>query len=218
MAYIYKITNIINNKIYIGKTEGTIEDRWKQHIRDSKKSQIQHRPLYSAIQKYGINNFKIEIVEQCDNTIINDREKYWIEYYNSYKNGYNATIGGDGTVYCDYDLVYSLYQEGLTMTQISNMLSYDISTCRRILNTYNVTKEERIARGVHSLEIPVIQLDKDTQEIINIFPSAAKAAKFLGKERSGHIASVCKGKRQTAYGYKWKYGSTLKQEENTNGK
>jgi group I intron endonuclease len=56
---IYKITNLINNKIYIGKTIRTVELRWQEHIRDSKTGKT---PLYLAMQKYGINNFKIEII------------------------------------------------------------------------------------------------------------------------------------------------------------
>ena len=44
---------------------------------------------------YGINHFKIEIIEECDNSLLNDREKYWIQYYNSLINGYNATLGGE---------------------------------------------------------------------------------------------------------------------------
>ena len=63
MPYIYKITNKINNKVYIGKTLGTIENRWKSHIRDSKRTHCEKRPLYSAFEKYGVENFIIEEVE-----------------------------------------------------------------------------------------------------------------------------------------------------------
>lgn len=206
MAYIYRIWNDINNKSYIGKTERSIEKRWKEHVRDSKKDNINNRPLYKAINKYGIEHFHIEEIEQCSFDIINNREKYWIEYYSTFKNGYNATIGGDGKTYCDYDLVYTLYNEGLTITEISNKLSYDATTCRYILENFGITKEDRIKRGIQSMQKSIIQLDKNTEEVINIFPSLQAACDYLGKQSSGHIPDVCRGKRKTAYGYKWKYG------------
>lgn len=208
MAYIYKITNDINGKVYIGKTEQTIEKRWKQHINDSNKTHFQNRPLYRAIKKYGIEHFYIEQIEECSHNIVNDREIYWIEYYGSFKFGYNATLGGDGKTYCDYDLVYALFNEGLNITQIADILNYDVSTCRYILEGFGITKEERTKRGIQSLQKPIIQLDKNTEEVLNIFPSLRAACDYLGKQSSGHIPDVCQGKRKTAYGYKWKYGKT----------
>ena len=62
MPYIYKITNDINNKIYIGKTLHAIEHRFKEHCKDSKKRQNEKRPLYSAMNKYGIEHFHISIL------------------------------------------------------------------------------------------------------------------------------------------------------------
>ena len=207
MAYIYRIWNDINNKSYIGKTELTIQKRWEQHKKDSQRADFQNRPLYKAIRKYGIEHFHIEEVEQCDSKIVNSKEIYWIEYYGTFKNGYNATLGGDGKSYCDYDLVYSLYKEGLTIKQISIQLNYDVSTCRYILEGFGVTKEDRIKNGIKSLQKPIIQLDKNTEEVLNIFPSLQAACDYLGKQSSGHIPDVCRGKRKTAYGYKWKYGN-----------
>lgn len=204
MAYIYKITNKINNKIYIGKTEFSIEKRWAEHCRDSKKKEEKNRPLYRAFNKYGIENFKIELIEETNNP--EEKEKYWIEYYGSFKNGYNATMGGDGKRYCDYDLIYTLYNEGLNIKEIANILSYSTDTCSNVLSQYGITKKEKLYRGRVKQCKTVIQLDKETEEILNVFPSIAEAYNFLGKQHSGHIAAVCNGKRKTAYGYKWKYG------------
>lgn len=96
MGYIYKISNSINDKVYIGQTLYPIEKRWQEHCNACKRKQLQHRPLYSAMQKYGIKNFHIELLEECDNDLLDSKEQYWIAYYNSYNKGYNATIGGDG--------------------------------------------------------------------------------------------------------------------------
>ena len=60
MSYIYKITNDINNKVYVGKTNLTIEKRFREHCTDSKKFTIEKRPLYNAMNKYGIEHFHIE--------------------------------------------------------------------------------------------------------------------------------------------------------------
>ena len=94
MAYIYKIINCVNGKIYIGKTLATPEQRWKEHVRDSQRAEYSERPLYKAFRKYGIENFQLTTIETCDYTIVNEREKYWIGFYNSKEEGYNLTIGG----------------------------------------------------------------------------------------------------------------------------
>lgn len=203
MAYIYKIVNDINQKIYIGKTDFSIEKRFKEHCKDAFKQHTEKRPLYAAMQKYGIEKFHLELVEETNNP--EERETYWIEQYGSFKYGYNATKGGDGKHYCDYDLIYDLYQEGKTIKEISSILHYDKKTCQRALDKFNVSKEIRLQRKIQKDQKSVLQLDKTTKKIINIFPSIAEAYKSLGKQHSGHIAAVCNGKRKSAYGYCWKY-------------
>lgn len=204
MPYIYKITNKINNKVYIGKTLDTVEKRWKEHCRDSQKKNIRNRPLYSAMNKYGFNNFIIEEIEQCNEEALNEREQYWIEYFGSFKYGYNATLGGDGKRYADYDLIYALWNEGKTIKKIAEITKYDEHTIRVALNCQNISSEERKKRAKLSIGQPVAQLDKITNEIIAIYSSREDACRAIGKQTNGHIAEVCSGKRKTAYGYKWK--------------
>ena len=184
--------------------DGAIEKRFKEHCSDAFKPNIEKRPLYSAMKKYGIEHFHIELIEETDTP--EEREKYWIEYYRSFKYGYNATKGGDGKAYLDYDLIYALYNEGKTIKEISDLLHYDYSHCSKILGLYGITKAQKKERQIQKISKPIIQLDKNTEEILNIFPSITKAYDFLKKQHSGHIAEVCNGKRKTAYGYKWKYG------------
>lgn len=94
---IYKITNQINGKVYIGLSVNCIR-RWWDHCNKSynsnKKDDID-KPLYKAMRKYGRENFSFEIVEECEEEKLSEREIYWISYYNSYEKGYNATRGGD---------------------------------------------------------------------------------------------------------------------------
>ena len=101
MAYIYKIYNDINMKIYIGKTKDTIEARFKQHIKASKGNNKKGIMLYAAMRKYGVENFHIELVEECSEDMLNEREIYWISVFDCCildgpDKGYNMTRGGDG--------------------------------------------------------------------------------------------------------------------------
>jgi group I intron endonuclease len=204
MAYIYKITNDINGKIYIGKTVNTIEKRWNEHCKDSLKERNENRPLYKAMNKYGIQHFHIEQIEECSVEEVSERERYWIEIYGSFKYGYNATKGGDGKQYADYDLIYKLWLENKNAKEIHDLTNYDSKTIRIALEENNISAVERRNRQIQKVERAVAMLDKDTKEIIKVFPSRKAAYDFLGKQHSGHIAEVCKGKRKTAYGYAWK--------------
>ena len=96
MAIVYKITNIINNKPYIGWTKKPLPVRWDQH----KKSAMKHsgnRKFYNAIKKYGIDAWNIEILEEnLEPIFAKQKEIEYIKFFNSYNIGYNSTFGGDG--------------------------------------------------------------------------------------------------------------------------
>lgn len=96
---IYMIENKINHHKYIGLSKN-IERRWKEHINKSKhslKKDDMDKALYKAIRKYGEENFIFTILEECEEKELKEREKFWIEYHNTYKNrkDYNETPGGD---------------------------------------------------------------------------------------------------------------------------
>lgn len=98
MIGIYKITNLINHKVYIGQSVN-IEQRWKNHKTRAYYEDCEeyNRPLYRAMRKYGIRNFNFEMIEECAPQFLNEREQYWIKYYNSFEDGYNLTVGGDSS-------------------------------------------------------------------------------------------------------------------------
>ena len=204
MAYIYRIWNDINGKDYIGKTLNTIENRWKEHCRDYKRSRCEKLPLYEAMNKYGIEHFHIEQIEECSSDLLSEREIYWIEQYGSFVSGYNATRGGDGKFYVDVDIICSLWREGNNIAQIHEITGYDKQTISIHLKNSNVSSDEIENRRQEQQRKVVLQLDKNTNEIINIFPSIKAAARSINKNHY-HISDVCNGKRKTAYGYKWKF-------------
>ncbi len=214
MAYIYLITNDINNKQYVGKTEhATILDRWKEHCNDYKLYKNNSRPLYKAMKKYGIEHFYIEEIEKVPpNVNLDEREKFWINFYDTYKHGYNATLGGDGKLRLDYHLIKQLWDSGLSCSQISKQLSCDPDWIGVILKKFDISTDEIIKHGNDSMSIKVYQIDKDTSEIIHIYNSMREAAQCMIEQGytkckvgtgSTHISEVCNGKRKTFAGFKW---------------
>ena len=89
MGFIYKITNQINNKVYIGQTITPIKQRMYKHYSNAKKAKT---GIDFAINKYGKENFLVEEICKCKNEELDDLEKFYIQKYNSYYNGYNLTM------------------------------------------------------------------------------------------------------------------------------
>ena len=90
MIGIYKITKKENGKCYIGQSNNC-ERRFKEHQTKGTSSRI---PVDIAIQKYGKDAFTYEIIEECSIEELNQKEQYWIKYYNSMEDGYNCSEGG----------------------------------------------------------------------------------------------------------------------------
>jgi len=116
---VYKITNKINKKIYIGKSKLSVDKRWKRHIQNALYYKRKGY-FYTAIRKYGQDNFNLEILEEIIiESELNNREKYWIKYYQSNnKNiGYNMTEGGDGGCHGEeHKAKLRLYRLGTKLT------------------------------------------------------------------------------------------------------
>ena len=214
MAYIYVISNAINEKVYVGKTLQSIETRFKEHQKESLRKRAEKRPLYNAINKYGFSNFSVSLLEECDYKIVNEREKFWIEELNSYKQGYNATSGGDGASYYDYVAIGEKYVE-LERNQkaTAEYFKCDITVVRNACKELNIEIRSSGDMSREKLSKKVVMYSTKGIFICN-FSSMMDAADWI-KENDlsiatkttivGHISEVCKGKRKSAYKHIWKY-------------
>lgn len=93
---IYGIKNIVNDKIYIGKTGMNFGDRWDSHKSLLRNNKHDNQYLQNAWNKYGSDSFEFIIVEECSIEELDDREKYWIKHYKEQNLSYNILDGGDG--------------------------------------------------------------------------------------------------------------------------
>lgn len=166
MAYIYKIINSVNDKVYIGQTIRSLEVRFKQHLYDAKRYKDKsNSKLYNAMNKYGDNKFSITIVEECEPDLLDDREKYWIKQYDSFHNGYNTTLGGFGHSIDDSESILNAWNDGLIVNDISKLTHHSmVYTIQTLLNN-NVTHEQMKERARKSqsdkVKVPVYQYDLD---------------------------------------------------------
>lgn len=214
MAFIYVITNDVNGKQYVGKTDCTIEYRFKEHISDSKKRACEKRPLYNAMNKYGIEHFHIAELEECLSECASEREQFWVDKLDTYNNGYNATRGGDGSPIHDYKQIASKYEEMKSLVKVASFFHCDTKVVKKACLANNITtltNQESIALN---LAKSVLCLDNNAC-IIKKFDSLTHAAEWLKQQNPniksqirhivGHISQNCQGKRKSAYGYIWKY-------------
>ena len=94
MPCIYKITNCVNGKCYVGQTKRKLSIRWNQHLNSGKNTKS-NQAIHKAMRKYGVECFLIEVLQECKASELNELEVYWIAKLDTYKHGYNETYGGD---------------------------------------------------------------------------------------------------------------------------
>lgn len=181
--YIYKLTNNINGKVYIGQTNN-LQRREQQHRRANRE---ENKLLYYAIKKYGEENFSFECLEDlCED--YNEKEKYWINKFRSYIgyedcNGYNMTEGGENPpinygennpacIHSDEEVnlvIYYLLETTLSSEEISKITGYDCSAIKRI-NNGKLRKKENLnypLRKEMSFEYLDDRADLIIQDLLN---------------------------------------------------
>ena len=174
MGYIYKIQNLINDSVYIGQTVKAVEKRFQQHRNNYDKPYFSQLTLYKAFKKYGLENFSFEVIEEVSNELLDEREKYWIDYYDSYKNGYNMTLGGRLIELYKWDLqeIIDLYHTHKSARKVAEIIGCDHSTIDNLLNSNNIP---RYSKGEQFNRI--VCLEK--QGVFEKFNSAREAAQWL---------------------------------------
>lgn len=226
---IYRIYNKLNNKSYIGRSID-IERRWKEHI-GTKGSVL----LHQDIKNFGIENFTFEILELChDKEEMILKEEYWIQFYDSFKNGYNQNEGGSNIqaiektskkIYC-YNLDGYFLKEYKSLSEAErelNIPNANISKAARGLRDragkYQWSYEKKDNIGPYKRKTftgtrtsgsgvkKVKQYDKEGN-LLNIFSSITIAAQETGANGTC-IGEICKtkgkGKRKTSGGFIWRF-------------
>lgn len=227
---IYKIQNLINNKIYIGQSTD-IKTRWYKH-----KCAQDNFYIHKAIRKYGIENFSFDIIEECSQQELDKKEKYYINKYNSLvPNGYNMILGGSNGAGLgraisinQYDMsghyirTYQSISEAERITGINNS---NISSCckgkRNYAGNYQWRYEKDTSLPLQNFVLKkekkkqkeqektqkkkriIIQLDKNNN-IIDKFKTCTEASQKTGIH-CGNINSCLNKKRNAAGGFYWMY-------------
>lgn len=205
MGYIYKVTNLINQKIYIGKTVAP-EQRWKVHVWEALHNENKsHSLLHKAIIKYSEGTFEIEILGEFPDAALFKKEKDYIKSHGSHyslEKGYNLSWGGEGnTRYSDREIL-TLWEQGYNGTEIAEKLSAKTTTiCLRLkaLVGEKAAQERKKARN----EKPVCQYDLDGN-LIKIWESGVSTERAL-KLCQGSISRCCNQLRTSTGNYFWKF-------------
>lgn len=142
---IYIIRNTINSKVYIGQTKVSLKLRFQNHLSAARNGK--DYVIGKAIRKYGEENFYIELLEECTIEELNERERYWISYFNSTDNkfGYNISIGGNAirtTKKLDSNLIINMFNSGIPAYKIAKILHTGVP------NITNLLKESNIIYGL----------------------------------------------------------------------
>ena len=246
MGVIYKITNDINDKVYIGQTsKNRPTDRFSEHKYLARHEKLSDKRLVidMAMAKYGVEHFKFIIIEDgIPDEMLDEREKYWISVFNSKQpNGYNITDGGSGTRgfarqqdaderHRKGESVKRFYEENpqqrIIASDNTKRLWEDESYRTKVTDSIRKYYSENpdmflgennpfygkkhtsetiaaIKASKKDVSKTVLQLDKDTSEVIAQFDSLHDVQRILGFDRGYISKSANNGK--VAYGYRWKF-------------
>lgn len=176
---IYKITNKINNKCYIGQTINSLNDRFNRHKKDAISNRLDTH-LARAIRKYGEENFIAEIIEEVDNQILlTEREYYWINFYDSVNKGYNETnnkLKCGGNTY-------------------SNKTEEEMNIIKEKIRQTKLGGKNPAAKKVKCR-------NEETKEEIH-FNSISEMQQFFGEKNHNFITRRCNGKIKCLYKGIW---------------
>ncbi len=206
MGYIYKVICTKTNKIYIGKTESTVNSRWKEHCRAAflPSHGDYNFPFHRAIRKYGIENFIIETIDSCkDSEELKEKEKYWIQYYDSYNNGYNASLGGDGHCKYNYDQIVNYYlQHNCSLIDTCKYFQVYDQVVYAALNSKNIDYKKLSYQSNNNRKKYNKPILLEEEQIL--FFKMTDIDKYLNKNAHGNIRRCLQGVTEKAYGFHWR--------------
>ena len=209
MGYIYKITCLPTNQIYIGLTVTSIEERWEQHCRVAylPSHGDYDFPFHRAIRKYGKEQFKIQWIDTESNfNQLKMKERFWISFYDSYYHGYNATMGGDGNLKYDYDEIVNYYlQNGNSLLKtcqhfhIYDQVVYSALKSKNIdyKSLTSITEKNPIQHKLQNKKYLLVEENK-------IFNTMKEIDEYFGKVVHPNVRRCLNGITEKAYGYHWK--------------
>lgn len=219
LVNLYKVTNDVNNLIYIGQTSRTIEYRWKRHVHDAMIRDGHVNKFHKAILEIGPEHFNIELIDRFDVSIIDDKEIEYIAKYDSFHNGYNSTYGGGLGLKIsieDRNKVYELYKEEKSRAEIARILNCSTGSVMYILLSFGIMPD------YNSEPIPIMMYDKEFN-MQKLFNSKREAYNYiLENENSkcdkqgfyGHIKTSFRT-GCLRYGHRWQLLSDLVYEDKT---
>ena len=230
---IYKVTNKINNKIYIGQTIQTLSERRNKHYYKANNESDINTHFINALRKYPKDSFIWEIIDKAENQEQLDiKEKYWIKYYDSIKNGYNTKDGGDTIIVTDkfleqcgsypfyaFDLKGNLIGEFLNQREFARKYNINKGDIYKMLNNqlyfsnniicidkkkFTQKRLNECIKIATNKTTPFIARNIETGEVFGPFTNRLECKRTLNL-KSNHISEVLSKKRKTQEGYTFQY-------------
>jgi group I intron endonuclease len=193
---IYLITNKVNGYKYVGQTIQSMNKVWGEHIQESRR--MSSKPLHKAFRKYGVDKFTIKQIDECNVSILDEREEYWIQHYNTFETaeGYN-TISEEETITFNQEIKNKIKRDNTSVSNISVAL-----TKKSLTEPWGFLLEKNRGNGKHcSLKIEGTNLETGEVKIWNTINEAA--LELTGnRNTSGNISRAARNGYK-CYGYSW---------------